>query len=390
MRLTARTFLKNVKKMTSRKFDENGYMTVESNPITQVGVFQYLGRSIGADEPDKVYNVYRPAEELGKQECVDSFKNLPIIDDHTMLGPAEDGFTPPEKKGVHGSTGDAVRFADNKLLADLKFWGQGIIDKIKSGKKDLSLGYRCIYDKIKGVFEGQAYDYVQRDLRGNHLALVDQARCDVAVRDHHITLDHFDLNLTTKDDTQMPPEEVQKPALTLEAVAEKLDAMATKLDAVATKVDEMATPPDETVDKVAADKAAADKAAAELSMKDAEGEEAKKAEAQDAAIAGVRNEMEAFKKNGVKAFMAEIAKRDTLASQLSKHIGTFDHSDKTVSEVAKYGVEKLGLKCAEGQEEAVLSGYLHNRDNSADRNGIGLDSMKVKSSEVDAYINGSK
>ena len=75
---------------TARVEDINGYITIEKNPISRSGVFQYLGRSIGAPEPDKIYNVYRPAEEF-TPETIDSFKLLPIVDDHTMLGPQEKG-----------------------------------------------------------------------------------------------------------------------------------------------------------------------------------------------------------------------------------------------------------------------------------------------------------
>src|SRR4051794_25123272 len=46
---------------TARVEDINGYVTVENNPISRSGVFQSLGRSIGAPEPDRIYNVYRPA-----------------------------------------------------------------------------------------------------------------------------------------------------------------------------------------------------------------------------------------------------------------------------------------------------------------------------------------
>jgi mutator protein MutT len=99
---------------TARKEDLNGYITVEKNPISRSGVFQYLGRSIGAPEPDKIYNVYRPAEEF-TPETVESFKLLPIVNDHTMLGPQEQGFVPAEEKGVHGTTGEDVVFENGVL-----------------------------------------------------------------------------------------------------------------------------------------------------------------------------------------------------------------------------------------------------------------------------------
>lgn len=59
-----------------------------------------------------------------------------------------------------------------------------------------------------------------------------------------------------------------------------------------------------------------------------------------------------------KSFAAQAARRDRMASALSKHIGTFDHAEMTEAEVAAYGVKKLGLSVAAGQEAAALAGYL--------------------------------
>lgn len=48
--------------MTARQEDQNGYITIENNPISRSGVFQYLGRNVGDADPDRIVNVYRPAE----------------------------------------------------------------------------------------------------------------------------------------------------------------------------------------------------------------------------------------------------------------------------------------------------------------------------------------
>ena len=89
--------------MTSRKLDENGYISIAANPISRVGVFEYLGSSLpGAEDPNKVYKVYRPEDALNNEETLESFKLVPIVDDHEWLG--QEG-TPAEQHGVHGSTG---------------------------------------------------------------------------------------------------------------------------------------------------------------------------------------------------------------------------------------------------------------------------------------------
>lgn len=184
---------------TNRVDDHNGWFEVKGNPISKVGVFPYLGSQIGAPDPSKIYMVYRPAEELAHPETIDSFKLLPWIDDHAMLG---DAFTPAEQKGVSGVIGEDVYFEDPYLRANIKAFSGSMRHKINGGKIQLSPGYRCIYSPESGVFDGAEYQYVQRNIRGNHLALVDQGRTgpDVSVLDHlKITLDASDFNMNTKD-----------------------------------------------------------------------------------------------------------------------------------------------------------------------------------------------
>lgn len=374
---TLASYIPNIALDSARQMDINGFVTIENNPISRSGIFQYLGKSIGADEPDRLYNVYRPADELSDPEAIESFKMLPLVDDHTMLGTNEQGYTPAEMKGVHGITGEEVVFKDGVLYTNLKIFSQTLYDMVQQGKNNLSLGYRCVYEKASGVFNGQAYDYIQRKLRGNHLALVKEARCAVAVLDHHITFDHFDL---TRGEDTMTPEEEKK-------AKEAADAAAVK---AAKDAEEAETAKKE---KEAADKAAKDAAEEEEKKKkdaeDAEEEEKKKKDAMDSKerIAALESTVTTLQKRGVKDYLGEIKQRDQLASDLSQHIGTFDHSEMTVDEVAAYGVEKLKLTVDAGQEKAALAGYLQGSKKSTV--AFALDA-KPKSSEVDSYLTGTK
>jgi hypothetical protein len=85
--------------------------------------------------------------------------------------------------------------------------------------------------------------------------------------------------------------------------------------------------------------------------------------------------------------MREISRRDTLAQNLSRHIGVFDHKDKTAADVARYGVKKLGIYCKRGHEESAIEGFLKGaRASSA---VIAQDSRK-SCDQIDAYLKGSK
>ena len=172
--------------------DGSGFWEIKHNPISKVGVFPYMGRSISDEcEPDRIYYVFRSADTL--KASVDTWDNppKPFINDHEMLG---EGFSKVDDRPVQGVIHNPV-FEDDTLYADISVYSESLKDKIENGKKELSLGYFCKYRKEKGIYKGQAYDFVQEDMVGNHIALVDNGRCgsDVRVFDHKCTMDSLDI-----------------------------------------------------------------------------------------------------------------------------------------------------------------------------------------------------
>ena len=150
-----------------------------------------MGKQISPElDPDKIYQVYRPAEEIRK--AADTFKLVPLVDNHTMVGK---DFTPAEEKGVHGVLGEEIKEKDGVLYADVKIFSESLKNLIQNGKKELSLGYFCEYDLTPGEYHGVHYDAVQRGLRGNHIALVDNGRMghEVRVMDRALACDAMDI-----------------------------------------------------------------------------------------------------------------------------------------------------------------------------------------------------
>ena len=359
--------------MSQRDYDINGYVEIKRNPLSKVGVFPYLGSSIGAPDPQKVYMVYRPEEELADLECVESFKLMPLVDDHTMLGPSDMGFTPAECKGVHGVIGEEVFFDGGYLYGNLKIFSDSLQDKVDNdGKKDLSAGYRCKYEFTQGFWNGQHYDAVQRQIRGNHIALVQEGRMGPEVS----VLDHLQVTFDTKE--ILMEEEAKKadaqPEMTLSEVAALLKQVLPQIAALNDAVSAMKG-------------GAAEPDADNIPSEDAEQEEKKdyanKEAGMDAAIKTLSSKVAAFEQNGVKSSMAEVSKRDALALKLSHHVGTFDASEMTVEEVAQYGVKKLGIAAMKGQEASALAGFLHNREVPSQKFGLGMDGA---SNKADAAI----
>ncbi|MBG3014860.1 DUF2213 domain-containing protein, partial [Proteus mirabilis] len=98
------------------------------------------------------------------------------------------------------------------------------LNQIEGGKIELSPGYRCIYDFTPGEFNGERYDAIQRHIRANHLALVDEGRtgADVAVQDHSV------ITIDTKELIRMNPEDENKDKPTTDEGAftpEQLEAL---------------------------------------------------------------------------------------------------------------------------------------------------------------------
>lgn len=384
-----------------KESDVNGWFEVRHNPLSKEGVFFYRGASIRLpdgstpSDPDKLYGVYRPAEELNNEETINSFKLVPWVDEHTMLGSADLGMTPAEKKGVSGVIGEDVYFKDGVLYGNIKVFSESLARKIENGKKELSLGYRCQYEHNPGIWKGQRYDFIQRGLRGNHLALVDKGRMGGDVR----VLDSDDTNIGILNftcDSKMEKENMDKDLL--EKLAQQMGEIATTLAEIKkqqeepkteetaekplqedekpeisddldvskpdVKVpedvqddDEESTADEDSMDKLLTivERLSARVAALEGKGKDSEepeesedDEEEKESTALGAA-------------DVAKVAMSKIANRDKLYKKVSAFTGSFDCSAMDESDVAAYGCRKLGLKPAKGQELAMLQGYMANR-----------------------------
>lgn len=170
-----------------RRIDENGFMHVAISPLTKEQVAPYYGREIprweqlGLD-PEKTYFGYRPAEELSKPETIESTNGIPI---HFRHHP--DFADAPAKATRVGQTGTDGKWEAPYLMNSLHILDKTAQDVIENGTmRELSLAYRYEPDFVSGQTEsGEKYDFVMRNIRANHLALVEEGRAgeDVLVLD---------------------------------------------------------------------------------------------------------------------------------------------------------------------------------------------------------------
>jgi hypothetical protein len=169
-----------------REYSEDGHLHVLSSRIAQARIDGYKGKEIpGADQlgldPERIYQLLRDPAELGRPETVASFKGKPILRDHLPISADEHA-----TNLVVGSVGSDVVWRPPFIESSLNFWPREAIDEIESGrKKALSPAYHYTCDLTPGVWNGQRYDGVMRNIRFNHLAQVAEGRQgdDIVVAD---------------------------------------------------------------------------------------------------------------------------------------------------------------------------------------------------------------
>jgi 8-oxo-dGTP pyrophosphatase MutT (NUDIX family) len=344
---------------SARSYDGNGWYEVKKNPISRVGIFPYSGAQLGlqGDDAERIFQVLRPPEELSDPECIASFKLLPWIDNHAMLGPAAQAMTdaalPAEAKGVHGVIGEQVFFEDGVLYGNIKTFSDHLADLIDAGKRELSAGYRCVYDMVSGIFNGQHYDCVQRQIRGNHLALVKEGRMGpgVAVMDH-LTFSFDAKEITMPADNKDGKDGATAGEPSLADAIKMLGEIAPQVAALNAAVAKLsATPatPAVTDGTKPADAAAAVTEAVE---------DKKDFAAMDASLKEAHAALADMKTNGTRTFLKAVAERDALVTRLVPHVGAFDHALMTRDEVAVYGCEKLKINAPKEAAVYALDAFL--------------------------------
>lgn len=173
---------------SARRYDEDGRMHVDPTNISKANVCGYLGREIpGYDklglDPEKMYQLYRDPEELEK--AASTFNNLPVLNKHIPV--TADSY-PSDL--VIGSTGTDSQFKHPYLKNSIVLWPSDAIKDVENGtKKELSSAYRYDADMTPGVTpEGEKFDGRMRNIRGNHVAVVENGRAgsDVVVGDNSL------------------------------------------------------------------------------------------------------------------------------------------------------------------------------------------------------------
>lgn len=167
-----------------------GYLLCLGVPLARTGIQLYAEGEVPIEAgPDGLIRVDRPEEEVFRPETIASFNGKTIVIEH----PVDDGepvdvnpenwqqFTVGSILNPRRGTG----VEDDVMLGDLMFYDPKAIQLVRSGQmSQVSCGYDADYEDLGG---GRA---VQRDIIGNHVALVEAGRCGplCSVRDDNSKL----------------------------------------------------------------------------------------------------------------------------------------------------------------------------------------------------------
>lgn len=150
-------------------FTNEGYL-IDRPILTSTGIFEY-------HNPDgSIRRELRLPEDVFAPESLKTYKGRPIIITHDAGLVTKDNIREHQIGTILTEgyrSGDDVRA--EIIIHDT--------DSMKeAGLKELSLGYNLDLDETPGVWNGQKYDAIQRNIRINHLALVREARAGEQAR----------------------------------------------------------------------------------------------------------------------------------------------------------------------------------------------------------------
>jgi len=157
--------------------------------IARTGVQQYT------DADGSIRREYRPEAEVASPISLASFAGKAITLEHpsVLLDSSN------TKDYQIGFTSTEVVYDNGFVRAVMTITDKDAIERIMRGDaKEVSAGYRVNYEAIPGVTDsGENYDGIQKDINGNHIAVVRRGRAGPQVKLHLDRLDAADPSLFT-------------------------------------------------------------------------------------------------------------------------------------------------------------------------------------------------
>lgn len=204
--------------------------------IARTGIQLYAGDELGKPEM-KVVRVYRSEKEVFDKASMSSFLHKPLTNDHPPEPVTPENFT----KYARGWTGDEVARDGQYMRVPMMLADSALVADYKDGKRQLSNGYDCELDWTGGTTpEGEVYDAEQRNIRGNHVAVVDAARggSKLIIGDHKLENDTMTTAATATTSITIDGVGLLLDTLSASVVNAHLARMQKNMESLQAKVDE--------------------------------------------------------------------------------------------------------------------------------------------------------
>jgi hypothetical protein len=194
---------------------------------------------------------YRPASENADSAVLDSFALVPLTLEH----PAGGRVTADNARKYTVGAVERPTVDSDKIRARLLVTDSAAVKAVAAGKVQVSCGYSCDLDETPGTTpDGQRYDAIQREVRGNHVALVDVARAGPSIRLRADSLDMTD---------EITDSQTKEPAVTIRTI--KVDQVDVEVPAaLVAHVDSLLATIETATKALETEKARADAAAGEV------------------------------------------------------------------------------------------------------------------------------
>lgn len=159
---------------SQREYTRENFLRVPGY-VAKVGIQEYFAKELQLDgDPFRVVRVMRPPESVFDPESLATFDTVDVTLEHPNSFVNSKNYKQLSKGHVIG----AGRQDGEHVICDIIVKDQDTIDLINAGKTELSVGYTAEYVPV----EHPDYEFIQKNITVNHVAVVDRARAGHSAR----------------------------------------------------------------------------------------------------------------------------------------------------------------------------------------------------------------
>jgi hypothetical protein len=163
----------DVGRINKYEITPEGYLRAQAT-VARIGIQTYYNTD---GSPRKEL---RLPEEVASPDSLATFGLKSVTNDHPPV------WLDSENTKLYqvGSSDSTVSYDYGFVNVNVNLTDKEAIADVLNGKQQLSAGYECEVDYTPGVWRGQKYDAIQRNIRVNHISIVDQGRAGAKAKIH--------------------------------------------------------------------------------------------------------------------------------------------------------------------------------------------------------------